>query len=334
MANRKRRPAAARARPAFQAAYWKGPLPDNLRDMIVKALGPPPWSEAVIQREAKWWSKTARVSMLVARGVVRQAIQEEAAQASRLPHENAGELCTNEPNPYPNEHSCRIYSPSSFIRFRRDNRKDPPVIYGFRPYGKGSAVQAYRYPVEEWTEAEARKHCKRQGGSFTPAAASNPFFRDYGEAHAYAQERADKLGIPQGLRATKEYGKPGFAVAALPREELRSGAELGVEEVKPGGPIPNQSYEPIVLPRDWTQFPRAFDIEGPVMGFRGPLMKTLVEGAPKTKAALGGYMTALYLFRMMEQPPAYYRPLSIVQLQAQVTGAIRELEERRPPRRS
>jgi hypothetical protein len=79
-------------------------------------------------------------------------------------------------NPYPNEHSCRLQDPETLDIVgsgeRKHNGKTYRVIFG-KPKGEkdaGSVEQAYRYPVETWTEAEARKHCEVHDGTFEPAA--------------------------------------------------------------------------------------------------------------------------------------------------------------------
>jgi hypothetical protein len=78
-------------------------------------------------------------------------------------------------DPYPNEHSCRLRDPKTLDIVgsgeRKHDGKSYRVIYG-KPKGEkdaGSVEQAYRYPVEIWSEAEARKHCEAHDGSFEPA---------------------------------------------------------------------------------------------------------------------------------------------------------------------
>jgi len=78
-------------------------------------------------------------------------------------------------NPYPNEHSCRLKDPETLDIVgsdeRKHNGKTYRVIFG-KPKGQpkaGSVEQAYRYPVETWSESEARKHCEAHDGSFEPA---------------------------------------------------------------------------------------------------------------------------------------------------------------------
>ena len=74
--------------------------------------------------------------------------------------------------PYPSEHACRIKEPGSFQdnSFRRIKNKDLVMIIG-KPNGQDTTTtQAYRYPISDWDEARARKHCKEAGGRFEPAA--------------------------------------------------------------------------------------------------------------------------------------------------------------------
>jgi len=77
--------------------------------------------------------------------------------------------------PYPNEHACRLRDPDAFQkgRFRRISRKSAGRIYhiivGRLKGQKAMTEQAYRYPKESWTAAQARKHCKEHGGRFEAA---------------------------------------------------------------------------------------------------------------------------------------------------------------------
>jgi len=78
--------------------------------------------------------------------------------------------------PFKNEHACRLVDPAKFQpnSFRRLNRvsngKDLGVIIG-RLKGKTTTTdQAFRYPIKDWTEGAARKHCREhQGILFEPA---------------------------------------------------------------------------------------------------------------------------------------------------------------------
>ena len=78
-------------------------------------------------------------------------------------------------NPYPNEHSCRLRDPDTLNIVgsgeRKHDGKTYRVIFG-KPKGEkdaGSVEQAYRYPVETWSEGEARNHCQAHDGRFEPA---------------------------------------------------------------------------------------------------------------------------------------------------------------------
>ena len=70
--------------------------------------------------------------------------------------------------PLPNEHACRVRDPDQFVRFYRDNDKDPNEIWGVRE-NESHALQSYRYPTSRWSEREARNHCTAHEGDFEPA---------------------------------------------------------------------------------------------------------------------------------------------------------------------
>jgi len=112
-------------------------------------------------------------------------------------------------NPYPNEHSCRLRDPETLDIVgsgeRKHNGKTYRVIYG-KPKGEkeaGSVEQAYRYPVETWSESEARKHCQAHNGSFEPATKEEGGSlkgrkQEEGEReklHEAAKRREEKYGI-------------------------------------------------------------------------------------------------------------------------------------------
>lgn len=46
-------------------------------------------------------------------------------------------------------------------------------VFGWKKNEKGreySELQAIRYPIEVWKAADARKHCKKEGGTFEAAS--------------------------------------------------------------------------------------------------------------------------------------------------------------------
>jgi len=79
--------------------------------------------------------------------------------------------------PYPNEHSCRLIDPELALDCRRSSRISDGKEYGIincrfqLPLYKEShwAEQAYRYPISQWTEAQAKAHCQEHKGKFEPA---------------------------------------------------------------------------------------------------------------------------------------------------------------------
>ncbi len=78
--------------------------------------------------------------------------------------------------PYPNEHACRLRPPGDFEEdsFRRTTRehegKTYAVIMGRLRGETTMTEQAYRYPKDDWTAAQARSHCKGHEGRFEAAA--------------------------------------------------------------------------------------------------------------------------------------------------------------------
>lgn len=87
--------------------------------------------------------------------------------------------------PYPNEHAARITPPSGYDRFTRSDKTNTPkssplwpivssgisVILGWK--GGKSEIQAFRFPTDKFTEAQAREWLKSNDVkfiSFEPAA--------------------------------------------------------------------------------------------------------------------------------------------------------------------
>lgn len=77
--------------------------------------------------------------------------------------------------PLPNEHSCRILDPAGFQKgsFRRIKESSAGktlwMIIGHLKGKTKTTLQAYRYPKDGWSAAQARTHCKDHKGSFTAA---------------------------------------------------------------------------------------------------------------------------------------------------------------------
>jgi len=76
--------------------------------------------------------------------------------------------------PYVSEHSCRLVDPDKVNVVgsgeREHDGKAYRVVFGKPKGGDGSVEQAYRYPVDGWSESEARAHCEaHEGALFEPA---------------------------------------------------------------------------------------------------------------------------------------------------------------------
>ena len=69
------------------------------------------------------------------------------------------------------EHACRIRQPGKFEKdsFRRIKRDNLAIIIGHLKGEEDTTTQAFRYPTEDWTKAEAKAHCKEQDGTFEGA---------------------------------------------------------------------------------------------------------------------------------------------------------------------
>ena len=132
--------------------------------------------------------------------------------------------------PYPNEHACRKADPKQFSRFTRGSRKASSgkayhIIFGWkRKEGKETSTeQAYRYPVKNWTESEARKHCKdHKGIKFEPAKKS---------VNKSIEERIPK----EHIRIIKNVKKDERIVAGIvyePMEKDSQGDFMTEEDIK------------------------------------------------------------------------------------------------------
>jgi hypothetical protein len=77
--------------------------------------------------------------------------------------------------PYPNEHACRIRQPGDFQKgkwartSREHNGKEYGIVMGRLKGETTMTEQAYRYPIDNWTEKQAKAHCKEHGGQFEAA---------------------------------------------------------------------------------------------------------------------------------------------------------------------
>lgn len=78
--------------------------------------------------------------------------------------------------PFVAEHACRIRSPDLYSEFRRreirtrEGRRLAMILGRRKDDPDRWEVQAWRYPVSDWTREQARAHCQRNRGiRFEPA---------------------------------------------------------------------------------------------------------------------------------------------------------------------
>lgn len=132
--------------------------------------------------------------------------------------------------PFANEHACRLRDPDDFKpdSFRRTTRehdgKEYAVIMGKLKGETAMTEQAYRYPKDEWSEAEARAHCKdHDGGLFEPASKAGCLdCRSTYSAHAdrVLADVRDFLSRSQGLSSLR--AKEGRVLSAANRQKLQT----------------------------------------------------------------------------------------------------------------
>lgn len=81
--------------------------------------------------------------------------------------------------PFPNEHSCRLENPRKYEELRRNNNhravtvngKKGDAIFGIltKEGKRVSELQAGRFKIKKFSEAEARKWCRERKGRFEKA---------------------------------------------------------------------------------------------------------------------------------------------------------------------
>ena len=145
-----------------------------------------------------------------------------------------------EEQPYPNEHACRLVEPEKFepASFRRTEREHEGKKYGcIMGKLKGESTmteQAYRYPKDAWTEAQAKAHCKtHEGILFEPASAE-----DAAPKAADAQERI--IIVPA---STQFYSPDIMAQMLIALQEIKQGISTLAETLKPKQDAPKAEDE-------------------------------------------------------------------------------------------
>ena len=100
-------------------------------------------------------------------------------ESGRKPSELRSADMPGNSKPYPNFHACRIREPEDFDRFRTRSEtleegtyegRSIEILYGREKESGDWDIASYRLPLDEWTEAEARKWCEAHDGiKFEPA---------------------------------------------------------------------------------------------------------------------------------------------------------------------
>ena len=119
--------------------------------------------------------------------------------------------------PYPNEHACRLKSPSdfqpdSFRRVTRDHEgKEYSIIMGRLKGETTMTEQTYRYDKTKWTESEAKAHCKEHKGTFEPA------LKGEGEAETFESGKWIPVAKANQTKRFEDGGKVILTEEALKR---------------------------------------------------------------------------------------------------------------------
>ncbi len=113
---------------------------------------------------------------------------------------------------FPNEHACRIRDPGDFQQdsFRRitretDSGKEFAIIIGRLEGEETTTAQSFRYPIADWTEAEAKERCESADGIlFEPAEPEDEEPETEGEHDEDEDDDEDKEALERLARLVAE----------------------------------------------------------------------------------------------------------------------------------
>ena len=153
--------------------------------------------------------------------------------------------------PYPNEHSCRLVDPSkfqkdSFRRVKRDHEgKEYGIIMGKLIGEDTMTEEAYRYNIEIWKEAEAKKHCKDHNGTFEPAAKKEEIIEEKKEVKKEEKEIKEEKLKKENKEEIKETTNKDEETKEATKKETKEKSEKKEEvkkEIETKGVIPFADY--------------------------------------------------------------------------------------------
>ena len=154
--------------------------------------------------------------------------------------------------PYQNEHACRIRDPADFRRgsFRRVRRKSgarplDAVMGRLEEDGSAMVLQSYRYPKDDWSSSQARRHCRdHEGALFEPAKQSGRGAECEpckGDQPMGKEQIVSSREVVIERRESPDEGA--YRATIFVNERARQGPDLSVEGLQ----VENYMRNPVVL---------------------------------------------------------------------------------------
>lgn len=149
--------------------------------------------------------------------------------------------------PYPNEHACRVRDPGDFRKgsFRRVRRKS-----GARPLdaimgrlaedGSAMVLQSYRYPSEDWTASQARRHCRDHEGALFEQSKRAIDCEPCSRGEPMTEQRHRREAV---LERQESPTQGAYRATIFVNERARQGPDLDVEGLQ----LENYMRNPVVL---------------------------------------------------------------------------------------
>ncbi len=188
-----------------------------------------------------------------------------------------------EGKPFPNEHACRLRNPGDFQAesFRRTSRnhngKQYSVIMGKLKGESTMTQQAFRYPKDTWTAAEARSHCSSHDGIGFEAASDGKGADDCGctkgvglayELHATKVIETATEFLARTRQGAAQRTAEGRALSDDRRAEMAS-ASGSLREVVKALAAEADQLDALLQPPPPQEFVRATDLRARRLKLRG-----------------------------------------------------------------